>query len=115
MGAGGRETAASTRCAVLGDLLPMVHPPCSASHHAQAATFEKFKADLWTMSPPCQPFTRTGNQQHSDDPRSRSFLFLTGLLAKMECPPRYILLENVKGFDESATRDGFVKVLDDRG
>ncbi|VDP90362.1 unnamed protein product [Echinostoma caproni] len=41
----------------------------------------RMKADLWTMSPPCQPFTRLGNQLCEADNRSVSFIHVLALLA----------------------------------
>jgi len=88
--------------------------------------YDAQKADVWTMSPPCQPRmatkkkktlsqlatsrllthevsppldTRTGLKLDSKDPRSKSFLYLMNMLPKMKNPPKYILVENVKGFD----------------
>lgn len=43
--------------------------------------------------------TRTGLKLDSKDPRSKSFLYLMNMLPKMKNPPKYILVENVKGFD----------------
>mmetsp|Transcript_4547 Transcript_4547/g.8763 ORF Transcript_4547/g.8763 Transcript_4547/m.8763 type:complete len:392 (-) Transcript_4547:13-1188(-) len=58
------------------------------------------KADLWTMSPPCQPFTTTRNakQRDSDDERCRGLKAIIELLGNIKDKPRWILLENVKGF-----------------
>ncbi|KAJ2305220.1 hypothetical protein IWW55_002045 [Coemansia sp. RSA 2706] len=66
--------------------------------------FEALKADLWTMSPPCQPYTRQGLQRGSDDMRSKSFLFLIDLLGKLQRKPTFLLMENVVGFEKSDTR-----------
>ncbi|KAG0362057.1 tRNA (cytosine-5-)-methyltransferase [Gamsiella multidivaricata] len=46
--------------------------------------YDEQQADVWLMSPPCQPMTH---------------------------PPNYILLENVKGFEESDSRDFLVEAL----
>ncbi|KAL1930686.1 hypothetical protein VTP01DRAFT_10848 [Rhizomucor pusillus] len=73
--------------------------------------YEKYAADIWTMSPPCQPYTRTGLQQGSLDARSRSFLYLMRVLREMTVRPSYILVENVKGFEESDSRDILVDTL----
>ncbi|KAJ2807118.1 hypothetical protein H4R20_001409 [Coemansia guatemalensis] len=73
--------------------------------------FEGLKADLWTMSPPCQPYTRQGLQQGSEDARAKSFLFLVGLLAKLQRKPKYLLVENVTGFDKSDTRTILLRQL----
>lgn len=51
------------------------------------------------MSPPCQPYTRTGLKNGSKDTRAKSFLYLMDMLLKMKHPPSYILVENVKGFE----------------
>ncbi|KAF1803191.1 S-adenosyl-L-methionine-dependent methyltransferase [Mucor lusitanicus] len=63
------------------------------------------------MSPPCQPYTRIGLQQGSVDARAKSFLHLLNVLGEMEHKPRYILVENVKGFEESDSRDMLVDRL----
>jgi tRNA (cytosine38-C5)-methyltransferase len=64
-----------------------------------------WKADLWMMSPPCQPHTRQHSNQESDldDARSNSFLHICELLVKLppESKPAIILLENVIGFESS--------------
>lgn len=58
------------------------------------------QADLWTMSPPCQPFTKTRHSLRldQDDKRCKAFQFLMKALISFEIPPKWILLENVKGF-----------------
>ncbi|PHZ16305.1 cytosine-5--methyltransferase [Rhizopus microsporus ATCC 52813] len=73
--------------------------------------YEDFAADVWTMSPPCQPYTRQGLQQGSEDARAKSFLYLMNVLKKMRNKPKYILVENVKGFEESDSRDILVDAL----
>ncbi|KAJ2777212.1 hypothetical protein H4R18_005267 [Coemansia javaensis] len=75
------------------------------------ALFEALRADLWTMSPPCQPYTRQGRQQGSDDARARSFLFLIGLLGRLERRPARLLVENVAGFERSDTRAVLLRQL----
>ena len=57
-------------------------------------------ADLWTLSPPCQPFTNTrlAKRLDSDDPRCRGLKALVGLLEGIRRKPTWILLENVKHF-----------------
>ncbi|KAF9994722.1 tRNA (cytosine-5-)-methyltransferase [Entomortierella chlamydospora] len=77
--------------------------------------YDKQQADVWLMSPPCQPYTRTGNQEGSKDNRAKSFLYLMDILLKMTNPPNYILLENVKGFEESDSRDLLVEALTGAG
>ncbi|KAF9898568.1 tRNA (cytosine-5-)-methyltransferase, partial [Lobosporangium transversale] len=77
--------------------------------------YDKQQADVWLMSPPCQPYTRTGNQEGSKDNRAKSFLYLMDILPKLQHPPNYILLENVKGFEESDSRDLLVEALTTNG
>ncbi|XP_059183061.1 tRNA (cytosine(38)-C(5))-methyltransferase isoform X2 [Centropristis striata] len=67
------------------------------------------------MSPPCQPFTRIGLQGDVSDPRTRSFLYILDLLPRLSKLPRYILLENVKGFEVSSARERLVKTLKECG
>lgn len=73
--------------------------------------FNKLSFDMMLMSPPCQPFTRIGLQGDISDPRTKSFLYVLDLLPRLQTPPRFILLENVKGFESSAARNLLVKTL----
>ena len=59
---------------------------------------------VWTMSPPCQPFTRQGNMEGLEDNRSTAFIHLIQnifLKTKNEFLPDYFILENVKNFEIS--------------
>lgn len=38
--------------------------------------FDAYAADLWLLSPPCQPYTRQGLKKGSEDARASSFLSL---------------------------------------
>ncbi|XP_073437981.1 tRNA (cytosine(38)-C(5))-methyltransferase isoform X3 [Dendrobates tinctorius] len=67
------------------------------------------------MSPPCQPFTRIGLQGDVSDPRAKSFLYILEILPRLQKPPRYILLENVKGFETSEARDALIRTLENHG
>ncbi|XP_070784274.1 tRNA (cytosine(38)-C(5))-methyltransferase isoform X3 [Enoplosus armatus] len=67
------------------------------------------------MSPPCQPFTRIGLQGDIADPRTKSFLYILDLLPRLCRLPRFILLENVKGFESSSARERLVKTLRECG
>ena len=60
-------------------------------------------ADLWLLSPPCQPYTRNGLQLGSGDGRAGSLGCLAAALLHTRRPPRMILLENVVGFERSDT------------
>jgi len=68
---------------------------------------------MWLASPPCQPYTRQGLQKGSQDERAKSFLFLLNSIPKLEKPPKYILIENVKGFEVSDTRNMMMDALKD--
>jgi tRNA (cytosine38-C5)-methyltransferase len=70
-------------------------------------------ADVWTASPPCQPYTRKGNEKHGLDPRALSFLQLLDIFptVKQQCKPKRVLVENVVGFENSATREALVETL----
>ncbi|EGD73928.1 hypothetical protein PTSG_05624 [Salpingoeca rosetta] len=74
----------------------------------------KLQADMYLMSPPCQPFTRTGKQQGIEDKRSTSLRFILDLITTMKTPPRYILVENVKGFESSNARQPLISALQSR-
>jgi tRNA (cytosine38-C5)-methyltransferase len=71
------------------------------------------------MSPPCQPHTRqhsNNGEEDLHDPRSASFLHLIRLLSKMssETLPQLIVLENVVGFESSASCSQWQNVLAQR-
>ena len=64
--------------------------------------WEKWHADLWLMSPPCQPFTRQGKQEDLNDRRTDGFVYLMKtILPQLKSKPKYLLLENVSGFEYS--------------
>ncbi|XP_053350344.1 tRNA (cytosine(38)-C(5))-methyltransferase [Clarias gariepinus] len=75
--------------------------------------FNKLDFDMILMSPPCQPFTRIGLQGDVNDPRTKSFLYILDILPRLNKMPRFILLENVKGFETSSARNTLVKTLQD--
>lgn len=61
-------------------------------------------ADLWLLSPSCQPYTVLNPLAKDDaDPRARPFLHIVHTilpeLAKTSALPRYLLVENVAGFE----------------
>jgi len=56
----------------------------------------KWDADLWWMSPPCQPFTSRGKGLDIRDPRTSGLLHLIDCLA--EVGPEHLGLENVPDF-----------------
>ena len=67
-------------------------------------------ANLWWMSPPCQPYTLRGRQRDVADPRAQSFLRIVDLIAA--CEPEFLLLENVCGFSKSQALERIIQQLD---
>jgi tRNA (cytosine38-C5)-methyltransferase len=76
----------------------------------------EWKADVWMMSPPCQPHTRQHSNQEADleDARSNSFVHLCNLLSELapDVKPAIILLENVVGFEASNSCRAWVQAVD---
>ncbi|MEM7350589.1 MAG: DNA cytosine methyltransferase [Acidobacteriota bacterium] len=70
---------------------------------------QQWAADLWWLSPPCQPFTRRGKQRDLDDPRAQTFLASLERLAAVR--PAYVALENVPPFRRSRARDRLLDTL----
>jgi site-specific DNA-cytosine methylase len=71
------------------------------------------EADLFWLSPPCQPFTRRGKERHLADPRAATLRAALRLVAA--CRPPFVALENVAGFETSAARDLLVGTLEAAG
>ncbi len=69
-----------------------------------------YAADVWWLSPPCQPYTRRGARRDLDDPRSRPLQRL--ITAIDRCLPPVIALENVHGFGQSAAYQRLQTTLD---
>uniref|UniRef100_A0A915JW35 tRNA (cytosine(38)-C(5))-methyltransferase n=1 Tax=Romanomermis culicivorax TaxID=13658 RepID=A0A915JW35_ROMCU len=76
-----------------------------------AEELDSINADLWTMSPPCQPFTRQGNQKDIEDNRTNPLRHIQREMTKMKNLPKYFFLENVKGFETSLARDQLISTL----
>jgi site-specific DNA-cytosine methylase len=66
------------------------------------------------MSPPCQPYTRTGVQLADKDPRAKSFLNFLKLLPELKSL-NYFLIENVQGFENSPTHTLLIKACKENG
>ncbi|XP_053429155.1 tRNA (cytosine(38)-C(5))-methyltransferase isoform X3 [Nycticebus coucang] len=77
--------------------------------------FDRLSFDMILMSPPCQPFTRIGLRGDMTDPRTNSFLYFLDILPRLRKLPKYILLENVKGFEVSSTRDLLIQTMENCG
>ena len=74
-------------------------------------------ADLWWLSPPCQPYTVRGNQLDLDDHRAASLRRILEILERLPAGklPASLALENVPGFLDSQARQRLVAVLAERG
>ncbi|KIM81686.1 hypothetical protein PILCRDRAFT_71546 [Piloderma croceum F 1598] len=77
-------------------------------------------ADLWLLSPSCQPYTVINPlAKGSADPRAKSFLHLIQNvlpeLVAVKQNPRYLLVENVGGFENSHTRQILLSTLKSLG
>ncbi|XP_054359508.1 tRNA (cytosine(38)-C(5))-methyltransferase isoform X5 [Pongo pygmaeus] len=77
--------------------------------------FDRLSFNMILMSPPCQPFTRIGRQGDMTDSRTNSFLYILDILPRLQKLPKYILLENVKGFEVSSTRDLLIQTIENCG
>lgn len=95
------------------------HPETEVwNRNIQSLTIEelnKLKIDTILMSPPCQPFTRQGKQLDVQDNRSVGFLAICQSIIKQLEPLERIIMENVKGFEDSEAQKRFVDVLKEAG
>lgn len=87
------------------------HPAAAATIESLAAhTLRDWQADLWWISPPCQPFTRRGRRQDAADSRTQSFLEILARLK--EATPQFVAIENVPGFQGSITHSLLLDTLE---
>jgi len=70
--------------------------------------------EVWTLSPPCQPFSRQGRQRDVQDTRSNALSHLTQALRVIEKPPELLILENVANFEKSEAFAEIERVLHSR-
>ncbi|KAG9310313.1 S-adenosyl-L-methionine-dependent methyltransferase [Chiua virens] len=83
-------------------------------HKADIATLAapdlaKLDANMWLLSPSCQPYTVLNpSAKGAADPRAQSFLHLIDNvlpgLSTLDMHPRYLLVENVAGFQVSGSK-----------
>lgn len=70
-------------------------------NHGESLAKSRIKIDLLAGGPPCQGFSMAGRRVHSD-PRNRLVKDYIRLVQKIK--PRFLLLENVQGFDLPFTK-----------
>lgn len=92
-----------------------IKPQATNIEHRPVEYYERLGADLWLMSPPCQPFTQGGSRLDDEDLRSAGLLYLTKVLQEMRNPPPYIFLENVPNFEVSRCHQRLIAALQIRG
>ncbi|MCB9677653.1 MAG: DNA cytosine methyltransferase [Alphaproteobacteria bacterium] len=76
----------------------------------RAERLAAFEADVWWMSPPCQPFTVRGARRDLDDRRCESLVHLLDVVRVVR--PRALILENVPGFEGSQAHAAVREALD---
>ncbi|KAF8554552.1 S-adenosyl-L-methionine-dependent methyltransferase [Imleria badia] len=106
------QTACQVYAANLG--ADVVHKTDIAS--LTAVDISRLHADLWLLSPSCQPYTVLNPlAKGAADPRAQSFLHLIDNvlpeLSTHDKHPRHLLVENVAGFQDSTTQHHLVSTL----
>lgn len=79
----------------------------------KADELARHEADLWWLSPPCEPYTTRGARRDLDDTRARSLLVLLEIILQLR--PLHVALENVAGFATSRARERVLNGLDGAG
>lgn len=77
--------------------------------------FDEVAADIWCMSPPCQPYSVQGHYKDVNDKRSDSIKNLTKVFSQLRYLPRFVLLENVPPFANSQSWANFRDCIISRG
>ncbi len=90
------------------------HPArASLVESVPADQLRQWDADLWWMSPPCQPFTRRGLRRDLDDPRAETLLAVLDRVTEVR--PTYLGFENVPGFQGSGGHRRLLATLERAG
>jgi DNA (cytosine-5)-methyltransferase 1 len=85
---------------------------CGTIESLPTSFFQEVQADLWWLSPPCQPFTRRGERRDLDDARCASFVHVVQQIDQLV--PKYVALENVPEFAGSRAHAWLRETLDRR-
>lgn len=67
-------------------------------------------AEVWWLSPPCQPFTRRGQRRDIADPRTAGLMRVIEALGWSQ--PQTVAVENVLGFEQSQAFQRLVEQLE---
>ncbi len=90
------------------------HPTVTmAVEHLRNDQLATWRADLWWLSPPCQPFTRRGLRQDLADRRCRGLRAVINAIDRIR--PPYVALENVPGFRDSRAHELLRRELERAG
>lgn len=110
----GRIVAAMDINTVANDVYTFNHKDtCLMNNNIQKLdikTLQKLKINTILMSPPCQPHTRVGNKRDVEDRRSDALNHICKLLPMCK-GVEFILMENVKGFEDSQARNVYIDAL----
>lgn len=86
---------------------------CCELGSVQANQLDEYEAELWWMSPPCTPFTQKGKRKDNSDSRTIALGHLIQLASRLG--PRYLVIENVPGFELSKSYYQLQSVLTQGG
>lgn len=76
----------------------------------KAPVLEAYRAQLWWLSPPCQPYTVRGLRRDLEDHRAGSLVHLFDVIEQV-LPPM-LAMENVAGFVGSQAHERFMATLE---
>lgn len=86
---------------------------CCELGSVRANQLDEYQAELWWMSPPCTPFTQKGKRKDNSDSRTMALGHLIQLASRLS--PRYLVIENVPGFEHSKPYKQLQSVLTQGG
>ncbi|GFG32815.1 hypothetical protein Cfor_06321 [Coptotermes formosanus] len=78
-----------------------------------AKEINDYNIDMIVMSPPCQPFTRVGLKRDISDNRTCSLIHLLNIFPSLGKQWKYLVVENVKGFERSEACQQLIQILED--
>lgn len=78
-----------------------------------AKALEAYEAQLWWLSPPCQPYTVRGLRKDLEDHRAASLVHLLDVIEAVQPPS--LAMENVAGFVDSQAHERLMATLSRSG